>query len=164
MASRSAAVECADEDAPRPDESDPWLAEGFRVAVAALRRFRRISAAEAEDLAQELVIVYWLRTCAIRDPRSWFMVCARHRALRHLKQQARRAELLAHAPPVPRDEQLENRLDCRLRLAALPPVEKWVFEKYCLEGFTLAEIAVVSGRSIDRVFSAKRRALNSLRR
>src|SRR5512140_1138082 len=103
MAIRSAALADEAGSVPGPDDQDPWLVEGFHLARAVIRRFRSIPAQEAEDLAQEIVIVYWLRTCAIANPAAWFAACARHRALRLLKQHARRRELLRREPPKSRE-------------------------------------------------------------
>ena len=73
------------QDATAADESDAILAEGLRVALRVmLARFPGLQETDAQDIAQELAVEFWLHRDTVKSPAGWFRACAVHRAQRFL--------------------------------------------------------------------------------
>jgi len=120
-----------------------YLRPAFAVALALLR-----NVADAEDLAQEALMVALQRLEQCRDPdrfAPWLLTSVRHRAINQLHQRSFRDGVV---DGVRRSEEVEAsaaRIDLRERLTAaleqLTIVQREVVLLHDLEGWTHPEIA-----------------------
>ncbi len=155
--------------APTPLEPDPdrgheaHLEAGVRLARNVIRGFRTLTPEDAEDLSQEIGILYLSRHEKIENPPAWFYECARRAALNHLRERdpVRSLAGLSREPAAP--EPHENSLSVKRVFFALSGRCRTVLGCILVEGHTLEEIAAACGRSVNQVFSMKQRCLKLLR-
>lgn len=119
-----------------------WMRPAYLIAMAHLGR-----AADAEDLAQEVVTHALARIEGCREPArgdAWFAALARNRARNALRRR-RLLEvvgvLFRGAPPESRSDDPSARLDVEEAVAALPIAQREVLLLHDVEGWSHAEIA-----------------------
>ncbi len=150
---------------PEPARRDPsaQLEAGIRLARNVIRGFRTLTDEDAEDLSQEICILYLSRHECIENPPAWFFECARRAALNHLRERAPIRPLagLKSEPAAPAAH--ENSLSVKRVFFALSGRCRTVLGCLLVEGHTLEEIAGACGRSVNQVFAMKQRCLKLLR-
>jgi len=119
-----------------------WMRPAYLIAVSHLGR-----AADAEDLAQEVVTHALARIEACKDPArgdAWFAALARNRARNALRRRRLREVVgvfFRGAPPESRSEDPSGRLDVEGAIASLPIAQREVLLLHDVEGWSHAEIA-----------------------
>jgi RNA polymerase sigma factor (sigma-70 family) len=139
------------------------LAAGIRLARNVIRGYRTLTPEDAEDLAQEIGIIYLNRHETIENPPAWFFECARRAALNQLRKRRPAVSLTAHAEEPAAPAPHENSLSVKRMFFALSGRCRTVLGCILVEGRTLEEIAAACGRSVNQVFTMKQRCLKLLR-
>lgn len=155
--------------APHAPESAPdrgheaHLEAGIRLARNVIRGYRTLTPEDAEDLAQEIGILYMGRHANIENPQAWFYECARRAALNHLRKRRPVVTLTGRADEPEALVPHENSLSVKRVFFALSGRCRTVLGCILVEGHTLEEIAAACDRSVGQVFSMKQRCLKLLR-
>lgn len=112
---------------------------------------------EAEDVAQDVAIVLWLRISSphskpIRDRVRWVAACARNAAARVAKRQRKELPIPALVSAIaetPRS--IDGRIDLAAALSRLPASEQELFRLRHVERMSVSGIAVRTGSSESTV-------------
>jgi len=120
---------------------------------------------QAEDVAQEVLISFWLRTLLanrepIKDPARWIRASARYSAIRVRRRASKETPLHDgfHASCC----ELEDwRIDLMEALSHLPVFDQKLIQSRYYERMSLSEIATRSGRT-ERTVSRRLRRIESL--
>lgn len=146
--------------------------EAFRSLVEAswdrLVRLARsvVGDAEAEDAAQEGLLVAWQRLHALLDPErfpAWVARIVFRRCLRRARRNRGRCALEEAPEPVARGNP-EARIDVWRLLSRLAPRQRAVLHLTVVEGMTDSEISSVLGITAGSVRAHRRRARESVQR
>lgn len=144
--------------------------------TASLRRLTG-SAADAEELAQEVFLLVWCEAAAY-DPAAgpvepWVLAIAHHRAVSLLRRRGaeeRSRTLLRAGAPASGEDDLAERADlhrtlarCRRTMARLSPAQRETIRLAFDEGLSYPEIAAATGVPLNTVKSRVRLALGHLR-
>lgn len=121
---------------------------------------------DAEDIAQESLVVAWQRLASLRDPghfAPWLLRLAFRRSLRHARR-SRGAIALCDAPEPSHSPDPGVGLDAWRILARLAPRQRAVMHLTAVEGMSDGEIAVALGITAASVRSHRRRAREAVER
>jgi len=139
------------------------------------------SAAEAEDVVQEVFLTLWTRARTFEVARgsafAWAVTLARHRAIDRVRQRNRRSELLgqttveeAGTQPAPAGPDSaaallarEHAGAVRSAVASLPPEQRRALELAFFDGLTQQEISASLRQPLGTVKARIRRGLLRLR-
>jgi RNA polymerase sigma-70 factor (ECF subfamily) len=146
----------------------------FESVYPRMRRYfllRGMEICEAEDLAQNVMVIVYQRGGEIRDPElfhGWLFKVAKNELARHWRQQQTRQRI---APMEPLSEELAERLATEMELAIhsdfaewmsyLEPSERDLIILRFIEELSYEELAVAFGIPVGtikwRLFSAKKK-------
>ena len=138
----------------------------FRVAAALLRDSR-----EAEDITQEVFLLYWQRGAAVERPREWLMRVTRNACLDRLRRSGR---LVSHEPAAlpeasedrdPAWHYEQDELGERLRalVDTLPEPQRSLIVLFDMQGLDGATCARILELNINQVKVYLHRARRRLR-
>jgi RNA polymerase sigma-70 factor (ECF subfamily) len=138
----------------------------FRVAAALLRDAR-----EAEDVTQDVFLLYWQRGAAVERPREWLMRVTRNACLDRLRRSGR---LVSHEhvePPEPSEdrgpewhyEQSELGQKLRALVDTLPEPQRSLIVLFDMQGFDGATCARILDLNVNQVKVYLHRARRRLR-
>jgi RNA polymerase sigma-70 factor (ECF subfamily) len=146
----------------------------FEMVYPRMRRYfllRGMNLCEAEDLAQNVMVILYQRGGEIREKElfhGWLFKVAKNELTRHWRQQQTRQRI---APMEPLDDELADRLMTEMEMASqsnftewlsyLEPAEREIILLRFLEELSYEELAVALGIPVGtvkwRLFNAKRK-------
>jgi len=151
-----------------------WLYDRYASSMYRLAIFITGSADDAEDAVAEVFARLSAKRSALRagaDPRAYLLSAVRNASYGIIRGRKRRVELsesmIDYVSRAEYDGTLESRLDAAEIMkvvAMLPAQQREVVVLKALEQLTFAEVAELSGESINTVASRYRSAVQSLRK
>ena len=145
----------------RANSDEALLRECVRIGLAAIRsRFPRFSPEDAEDIVQELVVVYLETRDTVRVPEDWFSICAARRAKRFLLSR-REAVPLRLEQPIAKTN-WEAQFISRQLLLTMHEDSRKLLGRLFIAGFTVREIANAENHSQRSVRRHLAKSLNLL--
>lgn len=135
-----------------------------------------VTAAEAEELSQEVFLVAHEKIASYRDegtPRAWLFQIARNLTMRHRRGHAREQQRLERVageeadvepPPLPDEKlaRLEGAQVIEAFLQQLPESQREIFVLSDVEGLTAPEVAEITGVNVNTIYSRLRLARDKL--
>ncbi len=152
---------------PPPNQLEQELANGRALVMRVLRaHFPSVQPEQAEDIAQELMVVFWHQRERIRIPDAWFYTAARSRGLSAVSR--RRAnvplEALREDEQPFQDDPEEHSESLRRLFFSLRDQCRKVLGRIVLAGWTLREVAEVAQCSVRQINEQRARCIKHLRR
>lgn len=152
------------------------LFDHFAPRVRGFLINRRVPPAQADDMAQDVMMAIWRRASsydvAKASPATWIYTIARNTHIDHYRKSVRAARLDGddpqfHPPEQPRPDDLYERSEASGSVAdamdALPDEQKQVLQLAFMEGLSHSEVADRLGLPLGTVKSRVRLAMNKLR-
>lgn len=148
---------------PSPDEEiSQFYARHYKAVVAFLVHGCGCPEADAEDIAQDIILVirdrYWPTVRALEKPEAYWYKAAERRCRRLLGQRAKRIaggdpdeHLLGVAHPGDQFAAVDRRQALMARLRELPPRQRQVLWLRLAEDFSESETAEILGISVGSV-------------
>ena len=156
-------------------EASPGLEEfldRIRPAAVGLLRRYRIPDEDSEDILQEALLIFILRSPAVEEPGKWLLGTLRNRCLMYWRDRRRQSFLTVNSPLLdatadPRlslQERISLLRDLKRLLARLPEHYRLVLETRYLEGLSPAETASRLGYRESGIYKIIERGKTALAR
>lgn len=120
----------------------------------------------AEELTQEVFLAYVAavrRGNKIDDPQGWLITVARNKFIAHLRKASRKPEKLSGPPSIDDIAQSDAERSAMDMLEQLPPGQRTAMTLRYIDDLTVAEVALVMGRSTQAAESLLARARRTLK-
>ncbi len=140
-------------------------------AIGMLRRYR-IPEDDSEDILQEALLIFILRSPTVDEPEKWLLGTLRNRCLMYWRDRRRNSFLTVNSsllegaadPRLSLQERLSLLRDLKKLLARLPPRYQRVLEVRYLQGHTAAETARRLGYRESGIYKIIERGKTALAR
>lgn len=148
------------------------LLDQIRPAALGLLRRYRIPDEDFEDILQEALLIFILRSPAVEEPGKWLLGTLRNRCLMYWRDRRRHSFLTVNSPlldvtadpRLPLQERLSLLRDLKRLLARLPRHYRQVLETRYLEGLSPAETARQLGYRQSGIYKIIKRSKVALAR
>jgi RNA polymerase sigma factor (sigma-70 family) len=145
-----------------------FIADCFRTHAAAMRLYARqlVSAAEAEDVVNDVFVRLIALAQPPRDAKAWLFRSVRNAAISHSRSIFRRRRRESGIAEPWFDARTDDLIDARMAeaaLCALRRVEREVIVLRIWSEMTFQEIADLIGASVTTVFDRYKSGLSTLR-